>query len=210
MGKIKFTTSSRAASFSSYSWVGPKEITSETLPVALGAYLAFGGLHGALSFVLYRRGAPKEAVILGHLFPVALLIPMTLGLLKNFAAPVLVWPVIFGLNAIALLAALATGFIWAALGALAMTFVAAWLWIPRLAAGDMTGLLVVDRRHGRRFFRCRLLFHEYRNPKPRNQKATSDGGSWAWPEPWKLVLPALSGILAFLPPGFGGPASATG
>ena len=71
-------------------------LTPETLPLALVAYLAFGGLHGALSFVLYRRGAPKEAVILGHLFPVALLAPLTLGLLKDFAAPGLVWPVVFG------------------------------------------------------------------------------------------------------------------
>jgi hypothetical protein len=174
-----------------------ERLTSETLPVALGAYLAFGGLHGALSFVLYRRGAPKEAVILGHLFPVALLIPMTLGLLKNFAAPVLVWPVIFGLNAIALLAALATGFIWAALGALAMTFVAAWLWIPRLAAGDMAGLLVVVGAMAAVFFGAGYYFMNRPESKTSESKSDTDGGSWAWPEPWKLVLPALSGILPF-------------
>lgn len=173
-----------------------RSLSPESLPVALGAYLAFGGLHGALSFALYRRGAPKETVMLGHLFPVALLLPMTLGLLKGFAAPVIVWPVIFGLNAIALMAALATGFAWAALIALAMTFFAAWFWIPHLVLGDMAELLVVIGAMVAIFFGAGYYF--MKRPKPSEPKIESGTISWEWPDSWKIFLPALSGILPFL------------
>lgn len=174
-------------------------LTPATLPVALGAYLAFGGLHGALSFVLYRRGAPKEAVILGHLFPVALLLPLTLGLLKDFAAPGLVWPVVFGLNAIALVAALATGFLWAALAALVMTFFTAWVWIPRLVVGDMTGLLIVIGAMALVFFGAGYkLMKRSGSSSPSEPSTEPHTASWSWPDPWKVFLPALSGVLPFL------------
>jgi uncharacterized membrane protein len=171
-------------------------LTPASLPVALGAYLAFGGLHGALSYILYRRGAPKATVILGHLFPVALLIPLTLGLLKDFGAPGLVWPVIFFLNAIALVAAVATGFLWAALAALGMTFVAAWLWIPRLVLGDLTGLLVVIGAMAAVFFGSGYYFmNRSKTSESTNESKTN---FWEWPDSWKIFLPALSGILPFL------------
>ena len=172
-------------------------LTPSSLPVALGAYLAFGGLHGALSFVLYRRGAPKEAVILGHLFPVALLIPLTLGLLKDFATPIFVWPVIFGLNAIALLAALATGFLWAALGALVMTFFTAWVWIPRLALDDMAGLLLVIGAIAAVFSGAGYLFMRQKDSTSPETKNETPELSWTWPDPWKIFLPALSSVLPF-------------
>lgn len=180
-----------------YVWTS-ESLTAQNLPLALGAYLAFGGLHGALSLVLNRRGAPKGVVVAGHLFPVVLLLPLTIGLLKNVGSPMLVWPVMFGLNIIALVAALATGLFWAALGALALTFVAALAWIPRVAADGLPGLLVVIAGMAGVFFAAGYVALTKRSKEPPSAGASEAGVTpWTWPAPWNTVLPALSGILPF-------------
>lgn len=185
MGKIKFTNNF----FLRILRLGPQErLTSETLPVALGAYLTFGGLHGALSFILSSWRTKRSGDTGPPVPEVALLIPMTLGLLKNFAAPSLVWPVIFGLNAIALFGRARHRIYLGRPGGLGDDVCRRLALDPPVGGGSMAGLLVVVGAMATVFFGAGYYFINRPESKTSESKSDTDGGSWAWPEPWKLVL----------------------
>lgn len=172
-----------------FSWTESR-LDAATLPVGLMAYLAFGALHGALALVFDRRGAPAGSRILSGLFPVALLFPLTLGLLKDLTVSMLVWPVLFGLNLIALAVAVATGFVAAALGALILTFFSIYSWIPRLAPGGLTEMLVVVAVMAAVF--SGVAFFVFR----RSARPAAPGKTW--PADALRVFPVLAGALPYV------------
>jgi len=174
------------------SWTETR-LDGATLPVGLAAYLLFGALHGALALVFDRRGAPAGSRILSGLFPVALLLPLTLGLLKDLTVSALVWPVLFGLNLMALAVAVATGFVAAALGALILTFFSIYSWIPRLAPGGLTEMLAVVAVMAAVF--SGVAFWVFRR-STRPTTPTAPGKSW--PAEALRVFPVLAGALPYV------------
>jgi hypothetical protein len=61
-----------------------------------------------------------------------MLIPLILALTKNTLGTPLVWAGLFAVNAVILLAAVLTGFLWGALGAVLLSFWAAGRWLRLL------------------------------------------------------------------------------
>ena len=175
------------------SWTETR-LDAATLPVGLTAYLLFGALHGALALAFDRRGgAPAGSRILSGLFPVALLVPLTLGLLKDLTVSALVWPVLFGLNFMALVVAVVTGFVAAALGALILTFFSIYSWIPRLAPGGLAEMLAVVAVMAAVF--SGVAFYVFRRSK--RSSAPSAPGK-AWPAEALRVFPILAGALPYV------------
>lgn len=164
-----------------------------TLPVGLTAFLLFGVAHGALALVFDRRGAPAGSRILSGLFPVALLLPLTLGLLKDLTVSALVWPVLFGLNLVALVVAVATGFVAAALGALILTFFSIYSWIPRLAPGGLPEMLAVVGVMAALF--SGVAYVVFRR-STRSAKSAVPGKDW--PVDALRVFPVLAGALPYV------------
>ncbi|MBK7689484.1 MAG: DUF2339 domain-containing protein [Elusimicrobia bacterium] len=173
-----------------FSWT-ENNLTAATLPAALAAYLLVGGMHGALALVFERRGAPKGSRWVSQLFPAALLLPLTAGLLSDLTVSVFVWPVLFGLNLIALGVAVATGFFAVALAALVLTFFSIYAWIPRLSAGGLAELLVVVGAMGLVFAGAGLWWAR-RSARAQLPSAESPRG---WPAESRFLFPALAGAL---------------
>lgn len=181
-----------------FGWTSSR-LTAETFPMILGVVLIFGALHGALAVVLNRRGAPKDVVILGNLFPVALLLPLAMSLMKEFGSPALLWPVLFGLNAVAILVALATGFLWGVAAALGFTFLTVLVWIDRLTVDGMGGFLTVVAGMAALFFGVGyFLLHRSKKTAESGEAVSENQTRWSWPAGANVALPAFSAFLPFL------------
>ncbi|MBL0058958.1 MAG: DUF2339 domain-containing protein [Elusimicrobia bacterium] len=177
-------------------WTGGS-LSPSTLPHALAVYLLLGALHGAFAVVLHRKGGTRGVVTLGQLYPAVFLIPLMMALTRQLVSPAFLWPVIFLLNAITIVAAIATGFLWALIGALGLSLLAASLWLTQLSAGDLPGLLVVIGGVAALFFGAGLWVQRGKNRTAPDESTTQPEGA-SLPSGLTDAIPALGSLLPFL------------
>lgn len=172
-------------------------LTPALLPHALVAYLLVGLLHGGLAVRIHRREEKSLFVPIFQLYPILLILPLLVAILRNVTSPVLLWPVIFLMNAIVIGGALATGFLWAIVGALLMSLLSVIFWVPRLTESGLPTLLVVILGLAGLFFAVGVWL--IRQQKKANASEDSSSPS-AWDVPPILTesLPALGALLPFL------------
>ena len=98
-------------------------LTTSNLYIALVAYFVFALLHSSLPIVTQRLGKTTP-VWSAHLFPAATLLLVLLPIFKLATGSFLIWPLVLGVDVIALLAAAMTGMLAALAIVLVLTFVA--------------------------------------------------------------------------------------
>ncbi len=173
-----------------------RSLTPALLPHALAVYLLFGALNGAFGVALHRRSGTSGWVAVAQLYPVLLLLPLMMALVRQAASPAFLWPVVFILNGIAILGALATGFLWALLAALFFSLLAVGVWLPRLSSDGLVGLLVVIAGLAGLFFGVGLWIL-----RKRRDAAVEEGEpspAWTIPPALKEIIPALGSLLPFI------------
>ena len=113
-------------------------LTTQTLYAALAAFFVFALLHSAASLVL-QRVRKIQMQWWGHLFPA---LALTLVLMPIFNLPevsFVIWPLVFCVDLLAVLLAVATGTLLSILIVLLLTFVVIGGWIFRIPI-ELTGL----------------------------------------------------------------------
>src|SRR5437763_6804504 len=109
-------------------------LTAHNLSVALGAYFVFALLHSSLPIVMQRLGKATPSWS-AHLFPAATLFLVLLPIFKLVTGSFLIWPLVFCVDIIALLAAALTGMLATVAIVLVLTLVTLGAWILRLPPG---------------------------------------------------------------------------
>jgi uncharacterized membrane protein len=170
-----------------------RDLTPETLPLGLGVYLLFAALQGGLPMVLRRRDPTAPVSLWDGVFPSLMILPLMVGFLRDVAAPLAVWPALLVVDAIGLLAALASGVLVAGVAPLVFTLMVGYLWLGRLTgAGELGSFLLMLGAAVGLFFAGGIYLAK-RFIKPTTEEKPSSGG---W-EDTALVLPALSASMPF-------------
>ncbi len=167
-------------------------LTPELLPWALAFYLLFAALHAVFPIALQRWHPATQPYVLGNIFPVLMLVPMMIVVGRNPAHSLLVWPVLFAVNGIVLLAALASAVAWPVVAAMVLTLMSAGLWLENLPGiQTLPSLLGIVGFSALFFFAVGL----YLNRRWRRSTGASDSSTM--PE-FSQHLPALSAVMPFL------------
>ena len=166
-------------------------LTLELLPWALGFYLLFAALHAAFPIALQRLQPESRPVAWASVFPVLMLLPMLIAIGRDLAYSLLIWPALFAVNGVVLLAAIAPTAVWTVAIALLLTLSSAALWLnqsPGIAA--LPGFLGIVALSTLFFFAIGVFLS-------RRRPAVQEPGSAPAPA-YLQHLPALSAVLPFL------------
>ncbi len=117
-------------------------LTPETLPAALGVYLAFGLLHTAHG-VLWRRKRSTLAQMDTSGIPVTLLLLMFVPVARLDPVPMLVWPAILLVDLAIIGAAMSSRDLKPVAAAMVLTMVTAGAWVVKLPAESLVAFLGV-------------------------------------------------------------------
>lgn len=166
-------------------------LTLDLLPWALGFYLAFAIVQGAVPIIVQRIRPQAKARLFATLFPIAMLALVLLPIAKDLTAPLLIWPIVLLLDAVAVVAALASGLSGAVILVLLLTFATSGLWMMRLPdATDLPGLLVILALFVIAFFAAGVWYQR----RPGAGKSTIALG----PGTEVPLLPTLAALLPFV------------
>lgn len=110
-----------------------EHLNAPNLYTALGAYFLFAVLHASIPLVMQRLGKATPAWV-AHLFPAATLLLVLLPIFKLGGSSLSVWPLVFGVDLLAILIAVLTGAFAAVIAVLALTIFALGAWICEIPA----------------------------------------------------------------------------
>src|SRR5947207_3048952 len=113
-------------------------LTTQNLYVALAAFFVFALLHSAAPLIL-QRTRKIDVHWWGHLFPALALLLVLMPIFNLPEVSFLIWPLVFCVDLLAILLAVATGSLLSILIVLLLTFVVIGGWIFRIPV-DLTGL----------------------------------------------------------------------
>ncbi len=175
-----------------------RAINPSLLPWGLAFYLAFAILHAVFPVLLQRLRSAGKPFLWGHLYPALMLLLILIPIAKSVTAPALIWPVVFLLDLVAVLAAVALGVAWVTLAVMALTMATAGVWLIRLPdAAGLPGLLLITAFFAVAFFALGV----YASRRPSALGSLQEWGiAPAGGEDVRhlLQLPALSAVLPFL------------
>jgi len=113
-------------------------LTTQNLYVALAAFFVFALLHSAAPLIL-QRTRKIDVHWWGHLFPALALLLVLMPIFNLPEVSFLIWPLVFCVDLLAILLAVATGTLLSILIVLLLTFVVIGGWIFRIPV-ELTGL----------------------------------------------------------------------
>jgi uncharacterized membrane protein len=172
-----------------------EHLAEDTLRPALAAFLGFAALHTAAPLALLRRH-PGDPRALGwpHLWPVAALALVLLGVTQLPTVSVGVWIAILLLDLLAIGVAVLAASLVGVVAALILTLASAAFWILKVPTepSEVGGLLLVIGGFGGLFAAAGVWLW-------RRVSTLAEGeGAAAPPAPWQAHLPTLSVLLPFV------------
>ncbi len=176
-------------------------LTTQNLYVALAAFFVFALLHSAAPLVLHRTRR-LEMQWWSHLFPALALVLVLMPIFNLTEVSFLVWPLVFCVDLLAIVVAVATGALLPILAVLLLTFVVIGGWIFRIPI-QLTGLPTSLILLGcfAIFFLLAAVWACRRLLASAGGATTTRGklfGALTDPANFAIQLPALSATLPFL------------
>lgn len=111
-----------------------KCLTPALLGQAFAVYLVFSGLNAALPVVNWKlRGEKGGELVFAGLYPLLGLLLVLVAMMKQADIPFLFWPVVFLLDAFAIVAGFLVSTLWIGVACLALTVTGGFIWLSKIS-----------------------------------------------------------------------------